>query len=244
MMSSHSSGRDQPVHVERQPGERTQPGGIEVVFAEVVLELLVPLLHGQGLAPDVLHDSEVLLGQAHLPERAEQRRGQAVHGGAEVRSEAQPVAAELLVHLADLQDLGIVRALGRVDLVAELLVVLLGQRKQPAEQFLACGSDDDLVEAKRVGGLELPGEEVELLVGRHVPVFTAAHVQVRANGTRGQAVAVHAVAPKFDEVVVHVGVGAQHLGDVELDARTEAFIGDGFDQCLRGVEPGGEFGGQ
>ena len=48
--------------------------------------------------------------------------------------------------------------------------------QEPAEEFLAGGPDDDLVEAQGVGGLQLPGEEVVFLVGGHVPVLAAAHV--------------------------------------------------------------------
>ena len=92
--------------------------------------------------------------------------------------------------------------------------------------------------------LQLRGEEVVLLVGRHVPVLAAAHVEVGAHCAGRQPVAVHAVAPQADELVVDVRVGAQHLGDVELDPRAEALIGDSFDQRLGGVEPGGELGGE
>ena len=167
-----------------------------------------------------------------------------MHRRAEVCGETEPVASQFLVHLADLQDLGIVRALRRVNFVAELLVVLLGQGKQPAEQFLARGADHHAVETKLVSRVQLRGEEVVLLIGCHVPVLAAAHVQVGAHCAGGQAVAVHAVAPQADEVVVDVRVGAQHLGDVELNPRAEAFICNSFDQRLRGVEPGGELGGE
>ena len=92
--------------------------------------------------------------------------------------------------------------------------------------------------------LQLPGEELVLLVRRHVAVLAAAHVEVGADRARLQSVPLDGVAPEAHEVLVDVGVGAQHLRDVELDARAEALLGRGLDQGLRRVEPGGELAGQ
>ena len=167
-----------------------------------------------------------------------------MHGRAEVRGETEAVGLQLVVHLAHLQHLRVVRSRRRVDLVAELLVVLLGQRQQAAQQLLAVRADHDLLEAERVRGLQLTREEVVLLVGRHVALLAATHVEVRADRAGLESVAIHAVAPELDELVVDVGVGAQHLGDVELDAGAESVIGRSLDEGLGRVEPRGELGGE
>ena len=167
-----------------------------------------------------------------------------MHRRGEVGGESESVGLQLVVHLAHLQHLRIVRTRRRVDLVAELLVVLLGERQQAAQQLLAVRADDDLLEAERVRGLELTREEVVLLVGRHVALLAAPHVEVRADRAGLEPVAIHAVAPDLDELVVDVGVCAQHLGDVELDARAEAVLGRRLDQGLGRVQPRGELRGE
>ena len=83
-----------------------------------------------------------------------------------------------------------------------------------------------------------------LLVGCHVALLAAPHVEVRADRAGLESEPIHAVAPDLDELVVDVGVGPQHLGDVELDAGTEPVIGRGLDEGLGRVEPRGELGGE
>jgi hypothetical protein len=91
-----------------------------------------------------------------------------------------------------------------------------------------------------VGRLELPRQEVVLLIGRHVAVLAAPHVEVRSHRARLEAVLLERVEPELHELLVDVGVGAQQLRDVELDARTDALLGDGGDERLGRVETCGE----
>ena len=204
---------------------------------EVVLELLVAHVHRRRLVPDLVHHGEVLLVHAHLAERAQQGRRERVHRRGEVGREAEALRLQLVVHLAHLQHLRVVRSRRRVDLVAEVLVVLLGQGQEAAQQLLAVRADHDLLEAERVRGLQLPREEVVLLVGGHVAVLATPHVEVRAHRARLEPVLLERVEPELHERVVDVGVGAQQLGDVELDTRADALFGDGGDQRLGRVQP-------
>ena len=122
-----------------------------------------------------------------------------------------------------------------MDLVGELEVQLLGDRKQPAQQLGLGALDAHEREAELLGALEHQLAELELLVGRHVAVAPAAHVEVRAERALVEAVLVERGAPGADELVRDLRIGRQHLGCDDLDAGPDAELGDPVEQAVEVV---------
>ena len=81
-----------------------------------------------------------------------------------------------------------------MDLVGKLEFEVLGERQQPAKQLRLRALDADERETELLGAVEECLRELELLVRGHVAVAAAAHVQVGAEGARGEAVLVEGVA--------------------------------------------------
>ena len=140
--------------------------------------------------------------------------------------------------------LGRVRAERRVQLPAHRQVELLGHRQQPADQLRLGALDAHQREAERVRAAELGDGELVLLVRRHVAVATAAHVEVAAERARHEAVPVEGVPPVADELVGHLGVGADRLRGDDLDARADARGVDDVEQAGQVVAAGGPLAGE
>jgi hypothetical protein len=118
-----------------------------------------------------------------------------------------------------------------VDLVGELQVQLLGDGQEPAQQLGLRALDAHEREAELRRPAEQRLAELELLVGRHVAVAAAAHVEVRAERARVEPVAVERLAPGAHELVGHDGVRRQHLRRDDLDARPDAELGDPVEEA-------------
>ena len=99
-------------------------------------------------------------------------------------------------------------------------------------------------EAERVRAAELGDGELVLLVLRHVAVAAAAHVEVAAERAGHEAVPVEGVPPVADELVGHLGVGADRLRGDDLDARADARGVDDVEQAGQVVAAGGPLAGE
>src|SRR5829696_8848686 len=235
---------DVPVHVEGQPRERAEALGSDAAGVQVLDELPVPGVDVGVGRPDPLQPVQLLGAQTHLPELAQDRRRHAVHGRAEVGDEAQPLGADLLVGLADLHHPGRVRAERGVQLPAHRQVELVGHRQQPADERGLGALDAHQREAEGVRAAELGDGELVLLVRRHVAVAPAAHVEVAAERAGHEAVPVEGLAPVADELVGHLGIGADRLRGDDLDAGPDARGVDDIEQAGQVVPAGGPLAGQ
>ena len=115
---------------------------------------------------------------------------------------------------------------------------LLGDRQQAAQQLGLGALDAHEREAELLRALEHDLAELELLVGRHVAVAAAAHVEVGAERALVEPVLVERGPPARDELVRDDRVGRQHLRGDDLDARADAELGDAVEQAVE-VEPAG-----
>ena len=194
-MSAHSAGSTWPCMLNASRAKEPRLSGAMPRRVQVLDELAVPGVDVGVRGPDLLQPLEILSAEAHLPQLAQDRRRHAVHGRAEVGDEAEPRRVDLGVGLPDLQHLRRVRADRRVDLPAERQVELLGDRQQPADQLGLGALDAHEREAERVRAAELGGGELVLLVGRHVAVAAAPHVEVAAERARHEPVPVEGVPP-------------------------------------------------
>src|SRR3954452_15756845 len=174
---------DVAVHVEGQPGEGAQALGRDAAGVQVLDELAVPGVDVGVGRPDLLQAVELLLTQAHRGQLAQDGRRRRVHRGAEVGDEAQARRVDLGIGVPDLQHLGRVRAERCVQLPAHRQVELLGQRQQAPDQLRLGALDTHQGEAEGAGTAELDSLYLELLVGRHVPVPAASHVELAAERT-------------------------------------------------------------
>src|SRR4051794_33187577 len=235
---------DVAVHVEGQPGERAETLRRDAARVQVLDELAMAGVDVGVGGPDLLQRVELLGTETHPAELAEDGRRHAVHGRAEVGDEAQPGRVDLGVGLPDLQHPRRVRAERRVQLPAHGQVQFLGHRQEPADERRLGALDAHQREAERVRAAELGGGELVLLVLRHVAVAPPTHVEVAAERARHEPVPVEGVPPVAHELVGHLGVRADRLGGVDLDARADTRGVHDVEQAGQVVPAGGPLAGQ